>query len=135
MSALLLDVDNAGYLGHEDALAAQRARIDFGVMCQSIALGLLKEARDADDAKAILASHLANLRNSISENGYENEDAVIFAHLQNHIYEALDREDRKSEFRQNFSRFILLLPRLFRWLVLAIFIAVLFFVAKAVLLQ
>ena len=125
MSALLIDADGAGYLESHDVIAVQRLRHDFAVTCRSIALSLLQVHTDTNVAASALANELAQLRTSISQVGFEQDDAILFPFLEDHIRQALERESGKSELARNLSRFILLIPNAFRWASLSVIAGVL----------
>lgn len=125
MSAFLIDADNAGYLGVEDANNVQKIKIDYGSICQAIILQNLKASADPIAAKSMIKDELLQLKNSVAQNGFEDDDTAIFGHLEDQLFETLEREQSKPEWRRQLSRFALFIPTLFRWLVGAVIIGVL----------
>jgi hypothetical protein len=125
MSALLLEVDNAGYLGLEESHAAQKARVDFNWLCQSIALQALKHSGRSDAAKMSITADLQKLRTGIATDISSNDLTLILSNLEHHIFSALERESQKKEWQRQLTRIAESLPRLLRWIVLIFVVGIL----------
>lgn len=125
MAALLLDADGAGYLEIRESLSVQKLKVDFSAICQSIALKLLRTHTDIHVASTAFKNELTRMRSSIQQAGYEQDDAILFPFLEDHVLQALEIEGQKTEIARNFSRFIFLIPNLFRWIFIALLAVVL----------
>ncbi len=133
MSALLIDADNAGYIGLEDTHAVQKMQVDFGSVCQAIALRSLRVSGDPISAKSMIKAELLHLKTEIARNEHTNEETLLFDHLEEHLFSALEREGLKQEWQRQLSRFILFFPTPFRALILVVMAGVLIFAAIEIL--
>lgn len=116
LSAFLLDADNAGYLGLEEGQAVQKAKLDFGWICDDIALRALKAVTNPASAKATVKGELLRMHSEFSD-VWPSLDEPALAHLQNSIFDAVDREGAKKEWQRQLSWLVHLLPMLLRWVI------------------
>ena len=89
--ALREEVDRAGYLGHDELLAAQQARVDFGAFQERIAAEYLQKHQVALLAKQALREDIRELELSTDMGKFTPEEAALLQRFEIQIGEAIGR--------------------------------------------
>jgi len=89
--AMREEVDGAGYLGHEELLAAQRARADFGAFQERLAAEYLRKHRAALLAKQALREDIRALELSTDTGKFSDDEAGLLHRFEHQIGDAVDR--------------------------------------------
>ena len=114
LHAFLEDADKAGYLDQQELQAVQKARADFGISCQRIALDHLHRHGDRISAGQAINREL----DGAFELSRANPDEVdLVRGLGDKLTASVEREAAKSNWQRNVTRFALHVPAVV-WLLL-----------------
>lgn len=91
LSALVAEIDEAGYLDFEQSNAAQRARIDFGAYCEGLAAEYLQVDGQALMAKSRLRADVRRLGSATNIVHLDEEEAALVESFAKQIEETIDR--------------------------------------------
>jgi hypothetical protein len=123
MFALLEDSDGAGYLGHEDAAAVQRARVDFGAFREGLAAEYLQKDAQAELAKQRLRHDIRKIEAGTETGKFSDEEAALFDRYSGDIGEAIDRLASKPGWQRAIILWFFRTPGIIKVVIVAVAIA------------
>lgn len=129
LSAAICDADAAGYLRQEEAVAIQRARIDYGAFCEGLAAEYLCVDGQALLAKERLRRDINQIEVATDTRKFDPDEAALFEQFAAHVDERIDRLAKKNGFQRSFILWFFRTPGIVKALILA---AVVFAIAIAI---
>jgi len=112
--AVVETADGAGYLSHNDATAAQRARIDFGGYCDGLAADYLSRFTQPTAAKQALRGDFAAIGSATSSGQFTSDEAGLVERFITEIDKALDRLATKPRWRITLGKVWFQTPTIFK---------------------
>lgn len=124
LSALVEEVDEAGYLGFEGSNGAQQARIECGAYCEGLAAEYLHASGSAEAAKQHLRADILQIGSATITGRLNDSESALFARFATLIDEAIDRLADKAGWQRWMVLWFFRTPRIIKILIVVIAITI-----------